>query len=891
MAKIWQRGFGLLVHIFFVKFVAAFATLSAMPKNNFPIDTTGLPELDAVLGGLLAGDTMVWNVEHIADYQRVVSPFVAAARRDGRKLVYFRCARHDALVGAGDAEEVVLPPEMGFEEFLQMVHQTIAYSGTGAYFLFDCLSDLAADWYSNAMLGNFFVLTSPRIRKFDGVACFGLFRGHHSRHALEPIRQSTSLFLEAFQAFDRFFVLPVRTEARHSAFVHLLHEWLPDGRFDVVHSSALIAQVTGPAAFRADRVRGHAKDITRKAMQFVESPPTQADEMQAAEKLRQQMIRMIITRDASILPLVEKYLTLADIIDVQRRMIGTGLIGGKTVGMLLARRIVEQDVPALIPRLEMHDSFYVGSDVFYSFLVQNDLWEYRQHQHSMETFLDDIDEARERIQRGTFPEHIIRAFERMLDYFGQYPIIVRSSSLLEDNYGNSFAGKYESVFCANQGSPQERIRDFLDAVRTVYASSMSREALSYRAHHGLLKKDEQMALLVMRVTGEIQPGETFYPHVAGVGFSYNPFVWSPEIEADAGVMRLVFGLGTRAVDRVDDDYTRVVALNAPMRRPEGSLDEIVRHSQRKVDYINLKKDRLATGSFSELALNAEHIPLELFTSEDSAVSTADRSVRILTFDRLLSKTPFVEDFRRILSALAAAYGKPVDMEFAANFTMDETDYDIHLLQCRPLHIQGGPQQEYEPDIQVDEKDILLAGKGAVVGHSRVLRLDWILYVAPEKFSALPEQDRHEIARAIGTLNRTLGGRGDTLFVAAPGRWGTHMASLGVPVTFAEMSRISAICELHLMHEHLVPDVSLGTHFFGELVEMNMLYFAVFPGRAGNILREKTILDAPNHLAGLAPDFAKWASVLHVAHADTINPAGLHLIANNRTRTAIVAPLP
>ncbi len=128
---------------------------------------------------------------------------------------------------------------------------------------------------------------------------------------------------------------------------------------------------------------------------------------------------------------------------------------------------------------------------------------------------------------------------------------------------------------------------------------MSREALSYRERHGLLKRDEQMALLVMRVTGELQ-GRAFYPHLAGVGFSYNPFVWGPEIDPKAGVLRLVYGLGTRAVDRVDDDYTRVIALNAPLRRPEGSLDEIVRHSQRKVDFVDLDEGHLAAGDFSEL---------------------------------------------------------------------------------------------------------------------------------------------------------------------------------------------------------------------------------------------------------------------------------------------------
>ena len=161
----------------------------------------------------------------------------------------------------------------------------------------------------------------------------------------------------------------------------------------------------------------------------------------------------------------------------------------------------------------------------------------------------------------------------MLDYFGQSPIIVRSSSLLEDNYGNAFAGKYESVFCANQGPHAKRLQDFLSAVKTVYASTMSEKALRYRAQRGLLDRDEQMSLLVQRVSGGCY-GSLFFPQIAGVGLSRNPYVWSECIDPAAGVVRLVFGLGTRAVDRSDDDYTRIVALNAPERRPESDFDEV-----------------------------------------------------------------------------------------------------------------------------------------------------------------------------------------------------------------------------------------------------------------------------------------------------------------------------
>jgi phosphoenolpyruvate synthase/pyruvate phosphate dikinase len=222
--------------------------------------------------------------------------------------------------------------------------------------------------------------------------------------------------------------------------------------------------------------------------------------------------------------------------------------------MLLARAILRKADPRWEQRLESHDSFYVGSDVFYTYLVQNGCWWLRRRQKDFATYLRRAEEARQKILAGTFPEVIQNQFMEMLEYFGQSPLIVRSSSLLEDNYGNAFSGKYESVFLANQGSPQDRLTAFLQAVRTVYASTMSEEGLRYRLHHGLLDRDEQMALLVQRVSGELC-GSLFFPHLAGVGLSFNPFVWSQEIDPEAGMLRLVFGLGTRAVDR-NEDATR-----------------------------------------------------------------------------------------------------------------------------------------------------------------------------------------------------------------------------------------------------------------------------------------------------------------------------------------------
>jgi pyruvate, water dikinase len=850
-----------------------------MPKNNVPIDTTGLPQLDAALCGILAGDNIVWTVDDVEQYRRVAVPYAEAAKRDGRKLVYFRFARHERLVPEGFCEEVCLEPEAGFEVFLHKIHEVVGARGLGAYYLFDCLSDLASNWCSDAMVGNFFMLTCPYLYRLETVAYFGLLRGRHSRHAVDPVRATTQLFLEIYGHGGKLFVLPIKTQFRHSPTIHLMLEWDGAEAFSVVRSSALLTQVMGRVQPNSARIETYGDDEVRRAEEAVRADPRGAE----AGELKRRLIGMMVTRDESILPLVEKYLTLEDVLEVRWRMFGTGLIGGKAVGMLLARKIAERESPGLGAKLEAHDSFYIGSDVFYSFLVRNGLWEIREKQHSPDTFLDGVEEAQERILTGKFSNYEIGLFEKMLDYFGQYPVIVRSSSLLEDAYGNSFAGKYDSVFCANQGGLEERLRSFLDAIRNVYASSMSREALSYRERHGLLKRDEQMALLVMRVTGELQ-GRAFYPHLAGVGFSYNPFVWGPEIDPKAGVVRLVFGLGTRAVDRVDDDYTRVVALNAPLRRPEGSFDEIVRHTQRKVDFVDLDSGGISAGDFSDLLPAAQGVPVDLFTTE------TPEGGRFLTFDGLLTRTGFVADFQLLLKTLEGVYGKPVDIEFAANFLPDGSGYLINLLQCRPLQVQGTHNPEV-PQVECPAEGVLLLGKGAVVGHSRVERIDWLVLVVPDIYGPMAERDRHGVARAVGAVNRALAGVEVGTLAIGPGRWGTHMASLGVPVRFSEISHMSAVCELMMMHEFLTPDVSLGTHFFGELVEMNILYFALFPGREGNRLNLDALLAARNRLAELAPEVAAQSDVLRVVRADDLNPDGVWLVADGVERQVIVTLCP
>jgi hypothetical protein len=374
----------------------------------------------------------------------------------------------------------------------------------------------------------------------------------------------------------------------------------------------------------------------------------------------------------------------------------------------------------------------------------------------------------------------------------------------------------------------------------------------------------------MRVSGSLY-GRHFYPHIAGVGFSFNPYAWHETIDPRAGVVRLVFGLGTRAVEQADDDYTRIVALNAPQRRPESSFDEVCQYAQRRMDYLDLEANQLVAGYFTDVIAGNHELPLDMCATEDPASSH-----KVLTFDRLLSQTGFVKDCRTILSTLEEVYQNPVDIEFTANF-LDDDHYKINLLQCRPLQVQG-LETIHLPEFKIEDADRIIEARGAVIGQSRLVSLDRLVYIVPEQYSKLPIRDRYEVARLIGRINcASEEKRPISLALIGPGRWGTRSPELGIPVTFAEINRVNVLCEMVMMHEHLIPDVSLGTHFLNELVEMNMLYLALFPKRDANYLSQDFFLKAPNRLTSLLKDAERWKDVIRVVDAADVSRPG-HVLA-------------
>ncbi len=846
---------------------------------GLPPFSTGIPSLDGTLKNLIAGDNVVWQVDDIEDYRPLVERFVQHGLTTGAPLVYFRFASHRQLIPETPGVEIHnVEPEAGFEHFVGTILNVIERKGRGALYVFDGLSELAADWYSDRMLGNFFMITCPFLYKLDTIAYFALFRYHHSFHAAESIHQTAQLVLDVYRNRDRFFIQPLKVDQRYSPTLYMLHEWTEADDCIPVTSSTTISEILAGISqpwldFSATRPGIWMKNLAR-AQKTMEAMRLGVAPVQDIQESFQRLLRSAITRDEKFMPLICRYFDLPDLMAIIQRMIGTGLIGGKSLGMLLARAILRKKAPLLYEKLEPHDSFFIGADVYYTYLVQNGCWELKREIGDAMVSDEYHEERQRRLLSGAFPNHIRRQFVEMLDYFGQSPIIVRSSSLLEDSYGNAFSGKYETVFCANQGTPEQRLEAFMGAVRHVYASTLSQEALAYRAQRGLLEQDEQMSLLIQRVSGALY-GENYFPQIAGVGFSFNPYVWNEDIDPKAGMLRLVFGLGTRAVDRISSDYTRLIALNAPTRQPEGGGAEGIRFSQRDVDILDLPQNKLTAKEFNSViaGIPPESLSLDLYSEKIQAASS---EFRHLTFRKLVEDTPFVAVMREILSTIQEAYAYPVDIEFTTNF-LPNGDYRINLVQCRPFQVRmTGDSARMRAPSSIRKQDLLMESTGPVIGHSAAILVDRLIYVVPSVYGKMSESARYSVARTIGKLNRLKApGSAPVVMLAGPGRWATSTPSLGIPVSFAEINSASVVCEIAAMHEGLVPDVSLGTHFFNDLVELNMLYFAISPDKKGHALNTPLLLSLPNRLTTLLPEAAAMEQALRVVDSTDI-PGGLHL---------------
>ena len=822
---------------------------------------TGFPGLDQALDSIRLGDNVVWRVSSVDDFRYFVGPYVEQAIRDKRNLIYIRFAQHEPLVEeCPEVKRYTLDPNVGFEPFTIEVHNIIEREGFDAFYVFDCLSELQVAWAADLMMGNFFQVTCPFLFQLDTVAYFPVIRGRHSHDAIGRIRSTTQILLDVYRGDGTYYVQPLKVWNRHSPTMFQPH------RFD---GTRFVPLTEGHAIGRFYQIREDLPDSEQHLdswERFFTLARMQYEQGMLSEDSLADMCRLLITREERMAELILRHFTAKDYFRIYKRMIGTGTIGGKSCGMLLARRIAQTNMPEYVEYFEPHDSFYIGSDVYYTYIVANKCWDMRIQQKTDTGYFAVAGELKDRLFSGTFPPEIEQQFREMLEYFGQNPIIVRSSSLLEDSFGNAFAGKYESVFCVNSGSPEERLREFEQAVRTVYASTMDPSALEYRRRRGLDVKDEQMAILVQRVSGT-NFGNFFMPSAAGVGFSHSAYRWRDDMDPSAGMLRIVMGLGTRAVDRVDGDYPRLVSLDRPDTTTMTTMAEKHRYSQHFVDILDLTTNQLTTVPLAQLL---PHLPqwykykvLEHDFEAESRLRQRGRyrEVCFATCQNLLSNRTFTRMMRKMLHVLEENYGVPVDTEFTVNCSPDG-NFSVCLLQCRPLNSGGSGEQSIVLP-QLDEAQTLFHTQNASMGNSRHVSLDIVIEVDPAGYCNYPYARKTDVAHCIGQITHAFAGQSKKLLLLSPGRIGTSSPELGVPVSFADIAECSVLCEVSDSSAGYMPELSYGSHMFQDLVEADIFYSAIFETEQTLCYRPELLRPFPDRFAALAPEFPELCGIVRV----------------------------
>jgi hypothetical protein len=588
--------------------------------------------------------------------------------------------------------------------------------------------------------------------------------------------------------------------------------------------------------------------------------------------LRVSLTRRFLSEDNDYINTAKNYIQVGDFYDLVQHVISPttshGQLGGKSAGLFLASCIIakSKEYADTLGEIKVPKTWYLTSDSLMDFT------EYNHFQDLYNRKYLEIDQIRREyphlvqvFKNSQFSPEVTRGLSASLDDFENHPLIVRSSSLLEDRIGSAFSGKYKSLFLANQGTKQERLEALKDAIAEVYASLFSPDPIAYRAERGLLDVHEEMGIMIQEVVGT-RTGRYFFPTLAGVAFSKNDFRWSPRIRREDGLLRIVPGLGTRAVDRVGDDYPILVSPGQPGLRVNVTPEEIIRYSPRKIDVMNMESQRFETVDLRELL---EHCRSS-YPLLDQIVSIVDENgvhapmglgwddspeKLVVTFDGLLKKTSFIPRVRTMMRLLQEKLGFPVDIEFAFD------GKNLFLLQCRPQsYFKETTPAPIPRDIPSDQ---VVFSANRYVSSGQVPEISHIVFVDPDKYGEISDlATLKEVGRVIGRLNKILPKR--QFILMGPGRWGSRGdIKLGVSVTYSDINNTTVLIEIATQKGKSIPDVSFGTHFFQDLVESGIRYLPLFPGSKGVVFNDSFLKTSKNILTDLLPDADRFADVIRV----------------------------
>jgi pyruvate,water dikinase len=685
----------------------------------------------------------------------------------------------------------------------------------------------------------------------------GLDSGIEPADENRPLRRSDLRDLTLMA--DKTFAIAARHCSEDEAITNI-RTWIEEEK-----ASGLVNTLEAP--------HSNLSDVAAALERFESSDIEEEDLPPALRKsLHVSLLRKFFADDLGFLDLMKDQVKVSDFERLLSHIVypshSHGRLGGKSTGLFLACTLIRnaRDHREVFDTIRTPKTWYVSSDSLLEFIRYNDLDDVYDHKYrDIERIRRDYPQIVQVFKNSRFPAEMVNGLAVALDDFEDRPLIIRSSSLLEDQTGAAFSGKYKSLFVANQGSKKERLKALQDAITEVYASIFAPDPIEYRAERGLLDVNEEMAVMIQQVVGR-RVGKYYLPAFAGVAFSRNEFRWSPRIRRDDGLIRLVPGLGTRAVDRLSDDYPVLVSPGQPGLRVNVTTDEVVRYSPRKIDVINLEKNSFETISVDSLLREAgDDYPLVQslisIVSEDQIRRPRglepdwESDELAVTFQGLIEDGDFVEKSRLLLAFLRSATGHPVDLEFASDGDA------FYLLQCRAQSATPDFEPAPIPRHLPREKVIFTANR--YIANGRVPDITHIVFVDPERYAEIPDlKELKNVGRAVSKLNKILPKRQFVLI--GPGRWGSRGdIKLGVGVTYSDINNTSVLMEIARKKGNYLPELSFGTHFFQDLVEADIRYLPLYPDDEGIVFNEAFLRGRKSIFAEMLPDFANLVDVIRV----------------------------
>jgi len=774
-------------------------------------------------GGLRFGDRTVFQTEEVLGYKIISESLMDDLSGQDVTLhhINFYKGPNKLTIESGKCKVYMADPDLGFDGFVASCCSYIETLAEGDIVFIDCLTSLMSFWGSDWLVGYAYKMMAEKMEERGVTSFIGMIKKCHRQFTARKVADSATVIVRVIKDnVGRHCLLPRKAEGRLSNVMYkpYILDILKSVR-PVTDNVEAIGLITPPDK-RSDMQYYHCLDRL-----FLGDQDEMLDEQAACSKL----CRIMMGEDKRISDLAAKYFNLTELKQIRRMTIGSGYIGGKAAGMLIARKIVKHYHPDLFEKhSEPDDSFFLGADVFYTFMIYNDLWK------DYKVFLESADIVQAKklhraILNATMPPEVIERMEDIIDYFGHYPIIARSSSLLEDSFESSFAGKYESKFCILTGDDENMTRQLSDIFKAIYASMFGHEAVKYRRFYEIKGRPDIMSIIIQRVSG-IYNGDYYFPHLAGVGHSYNSYIWDKKIDPNAGLIRLVSGLGTRAVDSSTGDYARMIALNRPYDYPMPGIENRRAFSQRHMDVVD---------TYSNLVREVKPADLDTEDSGQIMKFIAERDYEIerkisknldpnfkawfISHDYVIKNTDLMESMGKIMKTLEEAYNHPVEIEFTVNFK-DEQKYRINVLQCRPVQVQkirngvdvGSTVSEYE----------VFRANGTFLGGSNSLTIDTVVFLDWEEYMKLSPEMKRQCADMIGVLNSRVRLKNFNCLLMGYGRWGSSVTALGVPVEFNQIDAMKAIVEIGRIEKGMVPELSYGTHFFHDVVESKISYISV-----------------------------------------------------------------